>query len=71
MMQSGHSPISDLASTRGTKRIYLPNQIIIFPLPKPRYLNQLTAAQNIFVRLTLPVKAILILNKTMLARPEF
>lgn len=33
--------------------------------------NQLTSTQNIFVILTLTVKAILILNKTMLARPEF
>lgn len=33
--------------------------------------NQLISSQNIFFILTLTVKAILILNKTMLARPEF
>lgn len=33
--------------------------------------NQLISVQNVVVILTLTVKAILILNKTMLARPEF
>lgn len=66
------SPVSDLATTGGTKTIYLylPDQPHPFPPFSPD-LPLFNSQQNIFVILILIVKIILILNNPMLSRPEF
>lgn len=73
--KNGYQFYSDmqLLVPEGTKRISKVNSLLSFlpSVSQSPFPNQLISFQNIFVMLTLTVKAILILNKTMLARPEF
>lgn len=64
------SPISDLATTAAQKKSISQINHSLSPFLSPD-LPLFNSEQKIFVILTLIVEAILILNNTMLARPEF